>query len=181
MPLDHSVNFRELDQRERRWILKMKDIKKPLYNWILGVAYRIGQAWNITYQQLFSGSVTFRGESTWGSVRPMYTRITDGMAVPPWGGVSKLHGGGAVLGRLRRSGQRVSPSSVFGADTSELRSSFLTGIVFGYGGFSVKLTTHLMKAFHFNNRAPFAFLNHVDKREFNAEMEHFVAKNCREF
>jgi len=48
---------------------------------------------------------------TWPPFKPQYTRKTDGMVVPAWGGVPKLRGGGMVLGRLRPSGKRITPTS----------------------------------------------------------------------
>tara|TARA_Y100000310_G_scaffold63233_3_gene58563 strand:+ start:2827 stop:3348 length:522 start_codon:yes stop_codon:yes gene_type:complete len=61
----------------------------------------------------------------WKGWAPQYTRKTDGVTVPAWGGVKKLRGKGKVLGRLRPSGTRVSASSALMQDTGTLRSRAL--------------------------------------------------------
>ena len=62
--------------------------------------------------------------SAWPSFAPQYTRKTDGVTVPAWGGVPKLYGKGAVKGRKRPSGKRITPSSKILMDTGTLRGSF---------------------------------------------------------
>lgn len=61
----------------------------------------------------------------WPSFAPQYTRKTDGVTVPAWGGVPKLRGKGNVKGRMRPSGKRITPNSKILMDTGTLRGSFL--------------------------------------------------------
>jgi hypothetical protein len=65
----------------------------------------------------------FRGVK-WEGMKPQYTRKTDGVTVPAWGGVPRVakgyglkRKGGNVKGRLRPSGQRVKQTSVMMQDT----------------------------------------------------------------
>lgn len=63
---------------------------------------------------------TFRGQ-TWAPMKVQYTRRTDGVTVPAWGGVAKVRGGSrTVQGRRRPSGQRVRPTSIVNRDTGAL-------------------------------------------------------------
>ena len=73
-----------------------------------------------TFMHLSMGG-TYRGVR-WDYFTPQYTRRTDGVTVPAWGGVPKLRGAGAVLGQLRPSGQRVKQGDSILQDTGTLRS-----------------------------------------------------------
>jgi len=64
---------------------------------------------------------SFRGV-TWSYFAPQYTRKTDGVTVPAWGGVPKLHGGGTVQGRKRPSGQFVKEGDSIMQDLGTMRS-----------------------------------------------------------
>jgi hypothetical protein len=70
------------------------------------------------------GSGRHRGVS-WPGFADQYTRKTDGVTVPAWGGVPKVRGKGKVKGR-RRGGRRnaekrVEPSSAIMQSTGNLR------------------------------------------------------------
>lgn len=73
-----------------------------------------------TFEALRVGG-TFRGQ-TWRYFAPQYTRKTDGITVPVWGGVKKVRGGGLVKGRKRPSGQRIRQGDALIQDTGTLRS-----------------------------------------------------------
>lgn len=73
-----------------------------------------------TFKRLRTGG-SFRGV-TWDYFAPQYTRKTDGVQVPAWGGVPKLYGGGNVLGRLRPSGARLAYGDALMQDTGTLRT-----------------------------------------------------------
>lgn len=73
-----------------------------------------------TFEHLRTGGV-YRGV-TWRYFAPQYTRKTDGVTVPAWGGVPKLRGNGLVLGRLRPSGARVANGDAIMQDTMTMRS-----------------------------------------------------------
>ena len=76
-------------------------------------------------------TVTFQGEGkregheAWKPFSDQYTRKTDGVTVPAWGGVPKLYGKGQVKGRKRPSGKRITPSSKLLQDTGTLKGSFM--------------------------------------------------------
>lgn len=73
-----------------------------------------------TFRALRHGG-TYRGVS-WDYFAPQYTRKTDGVTVPAWGGVPKVVGTGTVKGRLRPSGARVSAGDSVVQDLEVLRS-----------------------------------------------------------
>lgn len=72
-----------------------------------------------TFQALRRGG-DYRGVH-WRYFAPQYTRKTDGVTVPAWGGVPKLRGQGLVLGRKRPSGARVKQGDAVVQDTMTLR------------------------------------------------------------
>jgi len=73
-----------------------------------------------TFEKLRNGGV-YRGVA-WRYFAPQYTRKTDGVTVPAWGGVPRLYGQGSVLGRLRPSGQRIVKGDALMQDTNTMRS-----------------------------------------------------------
>ncbi len=73
-----------------------------------------------TFEALRQGG-TFRGV-TWKYFAPQYTRKTDGVTVPAWGGVPRLRGKGVVQGRMRPSGARVRQGDAIMQDTMTMRS-----------------------------------------------------------
>lgn len=73
-----------------------------------------------TFENLRRGG-TYRGVM-WRYFAPQYTRKTDGVTVPAWGGVPRLYGSGTVLGRLRPSGARVAAGDAIMQDTMTMRS-----------------------------------------------------------
>ena len=58
----------------------------------------------------------------WRYFAPQYTRQTDGVTVPAWGGVPKLRGGGMVKGRKRPSGARIAEGDAIMQDTGTMRA-----------------------------------------------------------
>lgn len=73
-----------------------------------------------TFDRLRKGG-KFRGV-TWRYFAPQYTRKTDGVTVPAWGGVPKLRGRGKVKGRKRPSGARIANGDAVMQDTMTMRS-----------------------------------------------------------
>ena len=73
-----------------------------------------------TFRALRHGG-TYRGV-TWDYFAPQYTRKTDGVTVPAWGGVPKVKGSGNVKARIRPSGAPVSPGDSIVQDSGVLRS-----------------------------------------------------------
>ena len=61
----------------------------------------------------------------WPYFADQYTRKTDGVTVPAWGGVPKIHGGGFVLGRRRPSGSRVAQGDSVMQDGGTMRARAL--------------------------------------------------------
>ena len=66
--------------------------------------------------------------NTWPAHAPQYTRKTDNVTVPAWGGVPKLHGRGKVKGRLRGGSRnvRLRASSKQMKDTGRLLQGWIT-------------------------------------------------------
>jgi len=85
----------------------------------------------LTFNKLGKGTGTYRGQ-TWKPFADQYTRKTDGVTVPAWGGVKrvqkrrgkdgKLRAGGKVKGRKRNSGQRITRQSMLMQDKGKLRT-----------------------------------------------------------
>ena len=73
-----------------------------------------------TFKKLRHGG-SYRGVK-WEYFAPQYTRKTDGVTVPAWGGVPKLHGTGTVQGRKRPSGPRVKAGDSVVQDSGTLRA-----------------------------------------------------------
>lgn len=127
----------------------------------------------------------FRGEK-WEYFSPQYTRKTDNVTVPAWGGVPRLRAGysarklrggfvrgaysrldtgrlagqrktkGPVRGRRRHSGKRVTPGSSMMADTGRLRNAALT-LVQIRRGTVLQMDTPLPYASFLQRRRPFQF------------------------
>lgn len=102
-------------------------------------AYMLGRTAR-TFRALGRGGGRFRGVS-WANWAHQYTRRTDGAIVPAWGGVRKLRGRGAVKGRLRPSGTRVTAGSQLLRDTGRLAAAAGTTRRWGAGGKSLYMTT----------------------------------------
>jgi phage gpG-like protein len=64
------------------------------------------------------------GAPAWKPFSDQYTRVTDGVTVPAWGGVPKIRGKGLVKGRKRPSGKRITEQSKLLQDTGHLKNSF---------------------------------------------------------
>lgn len=201
MPLTTSASFDDLNRKSNAWLRALTGFQKPMRQWIMGVALAIQRAWKITYQDLYNGSMPFRGEAQWGAVPPQYTRITDGVAVPPWGGVKRIRGEilhfasviatgkklyrraekvyGNVKGRLRASGKRITRSSVVGADTGQMRRDFVSNPVFSSDGRAIRLVSTLKRAEYFNAARPFAFLTQIDVRDFRNRMAAWLGETVK--
>jgi len=116
------------------------DVRKPLL--------RFDAEWKaitrIEANKALATGGAFRGE-TWVRMKPQYTRKTDGVEVPAWGGVRRVRRGwkkstkgpgrgksigqrmkkinGTVSGRRRPSGARVKITSIMNRDTGVLMNS----------------------------------------------------------
>lgn len=66
---------------------------------------------------------------SWKPFADQYTRKTDGVTVPAWGGVAKIRGKGTVKGRKRPSGKRITKSSMLLQDTGTGRQSFIVQLL----------------------------------------------------
>jgi hypothetical protein len=106
---------------------------------------------------------TFRS-ATWADFAPQYTRKTDGVTVPAWGGVARIHGGGKVLGRKRNSGKRVTERSALMADRGRLRNSALTSVKMSKN--SMRIDTPVAYAKYQNAMRPFQYFE--DPQDVNA-------------
>lgn len=74
----------------------LTNLRKPLSVLRRGLEHRLNDQ---LFQTRAAAGGTVRGVS-WASMAPYYTR-KDGTVIPAWGGVSKVRGSGAVLGRKR--------------------------------------------------------------------------------
>ena len=59
----------------------------------------------------------------WDYFAPQYTRKSDGVTVPAWGGVPKVRGSGVVKGRKRPSNTRVKAGASVVQDLGTLRAN----------------------------------------------------------
>jgi|TARA_R110000824_G_scaffold190214_2_gene371644 hypothetical protein len=73
-----------------------------------------------TFKHLRKGG-SYRGVD-WDYFAPQYTRKSDGVTVPAWGGVPKVRGRGLVKGRKRPSGMRVQSGDSVVQDLGTLRA-----------------------------------------------------------
>jgi len=131
---DADMERLRLSVRER--LTDPRPVLKKFHRYMLG---RTGR----TFRALRRGG-TFRGV-TWDGYKDQYTRKTDGVTVPAWGGVPKLRGGGLVLGRLRPSGTRVTPSSNLLRDTGRLARAAGATPRWGNGGRTLHMDTNNVK------------------------------------
>ena len=117
-----------------------------------------------TFQALRHGG-SHRGV-TWKYFSPQYTRKTDGVQVPAWGGVPKVSGKGVVKGRKRPSGARVSSGDSIVQASGVLRSrAALTvkmtkdRLILGPKGVALQYAGYQQK------HRPFLFFTATDARE----------------
>lgn len=89
------IDSRELDIKVRRFAEKItrlpRDKRSPLYR--TAQRYRLLLEKSYQDRPTIATAGTFQGED-WPKLEPAYTRITDGVSVPVWGGVPR-----AVLGK----------------------------------------------------------------------------------
>ena len=112
-----------------------------------------------TFKALRHGG-NYRGVR-WDYFAPQYTRKTDGVTVPAWGGVPKLVGTGTVKGRLRPSGARVSAGDSVVQDSGVLRSR--AALVVHEGKQLLRLMPQgVSYAFYQERRRPFLFFTPKD-------------------
>ena len=93
----------------------------------------------------------------WNYFAPQYTRKTDGVVVPAWGGVKKIRGKGTVKGRRRPSGQRVREGDAIGQDTVNLRRGALLSVRMSRR--RLLMGSNVEYADEFASRRPFAFFH----------------------
>ena len=133
---------RDLD----RTVREIMDASKPFRAFFSWWARLRGEAWSAVKA---SGG-TFMGRR-WPAMKAQYTRRTDGVTVPAWGGVPRIRAGsrkrtiapkrgigwgesmtsvrGVVSGRLRPSGRRVKQTSIMMQDTGSMRNAILAAPV----------------------------------------------------
>jgi hypothetical protein len=115
-----------------------------------------------TFKRLRHGG-TYRGVH-WAYFAPQYTRKTDGVTVPAWGGVPKIVGTGTVKGRLRPSGARVSAGDSVVQDSGVLRSR--AALVVHEGKQLLRLMPQgVSYAKYQNRRRPFLFFTPKDAEQ----------------
>lgn len=107
----------QVDASQAELKIKGIEIKAPAQARmiLLRFAAYMMQQTGMTFRALSHGG-TYRGV-TWKPFAKQYTRKTDGVTVPAWGGVAKLRGQGVVQGRKRPSGQWVTQTSNLMRDT----------------------------------------------------------------
>jgi len=132
-----------------RFVKDSSDGRRPLFAFFSWWKLRVAEAW----ANVKATGGNFRGVA-WPAMQPQYTRKTDGVTVPAWGGVPRLARGwrkfriegkpgrrgtrnaagdpirmrsttGNVSGKLRPSGQRVKQSSTMMQDTGNMRNSII--------------------------------------------------------
>ncbi len=110
-----KVDTSQLD-RIRRLGDAAKDGRKPLKDFFLWYKARL----TVMFARCGKGTTggSDRG-ATWKGFANQYTRKTDGVTVPAWGGVEKLYGKGNVKGRKRTKG-RVTAGSRLMRDTDAM-------------------------------------------------------------
>ena len=115
-----------------------------------------------TFKALRHGG-TYRGVS-WDYFAPQYTRKTDGVTVPAWGGVPKIVGTGTVKGRKRPTGTRGAAGDSVGQDSGVLRSR--AALVTHMGKQRLQLAPQgVSYAGHQDKRRPFLFFTPKDAKQ----------------
>lgn len=120
----------------------------------------------LMFSRLGRGEGIFRGER-WEPFRPQYTRKTDGVEVPAWGGVPKVRGEGAVQGRKRPSGTRITPSSLLMQDIGRLVGQAASVHRIIRGGQAVEISTPAEYARKQNEARTFMKFTRADKRRYS--------------
>ena len=115
-----SMRVQVKDEAVLRALNKVEDRADHLKPVFLRFAQYMRVETSKTFDALRTGG-SYRGVR-WRYFAPQYTRKTDGVTVPAWGGVPKLRGRGNVLGRKRPSGQRVAKGDAIMQDTGTMRS-----------------------------------------------------------
>jgi hypothetical protein len=77
----------------------IKDWTEPLTAWGSYFARATADEWaEHLYRSDYRHPTSFRGAAVWPGVPPQYTRKTDGVSVPPWGGVRRIKQGYKRIG-----------------------------------------------------------------------------------
>jgi len=150
---DLKISFDDSDWRRLRGRLKDR-----AENW-RPAAKRIHREMMIRVDSMF-GRLKQGGKHrgvTWKYFAPQYTRKTDGITVPAWGGVPRLYGKGRVLGRLRPSGQRIKQGDSVGQDTGNLRRGAL--LAARIEDHRLIMGSNVQYAEHFGNDRPFQYFH----------------------
>ena len=109
-----------IDDREvRQALIKSRNALRGGRRTFAEFAKYMGQVTASTFAALRHGG-NYRGVH-WDYFAPQYTRKTDGVTVPAWGGVPKLRGKGLVKGRKRRRGGRLREGDPLLDDTGQLK------------------------------------------------------------
>ena len=137
-------------------LAKSQDFRQPLtdfYGWMI-------RRTNLTFSKLGKrGNSTAFRETLWNWFAPQYTR-KDGTVVPAEGGIAKVRGSGAVKGRLRHSGTRVTSRSMMMRDRRTLEQSALSR--FRIGNDYLIAQTPIKYAKYQQAKRPFAFMVNED-------------------
>lgn len=102
-----TVDTSVFDKKQRRFLEGVKNASKPLKRWAVRFGTILLRALDkMTYGRLYSvfgrgAGITFREGIRWAHVGPQYKRKTDGVIVPPWGGVPRIRAG------VQQKGQNV--------------------------------------------------------------------------
>lgn len=132
-----------------RYAKEGTNFRKPLEEFRRWWQLKTAKAWNVPV----TGG-TFKGRP-WPGMKEQYTR-KDGTVVPAWGGVPKVLGKGAVKGKKRPSGQRVTQSSKMIQDTNHLMRDFTLSVL-ELGRTRLRIGSELDYAREQHERRPFAF------------------------
>jgi len=114
-----------------------------------------------TFKALRHGG-TYRGVQ-WDYFADQYTRKSDGVTVPAWGGVPKVRGRGVVQGRKRASGARVSAGDSIVQDSMVLRGEAALVLTMSPG--RLRMGTNLSYAKYQARWRPFLFFTEKDAKE----------------
>src|SRR3990167_8440320 len=123
--LHMKIDTRSVDETLKKVKGRTKDPKIPFTRIHREMQVRVSGPAGI-FEQLRHGG-TYRGVM-WKYFSPQYTRKTDGITVPAWGGVPKIRGNGLVKGRKRPSGARVKQGDAIMQDTGNLRARALSSV-----------------------------------------------------
>jgi hypothetical protein len=192
MSFQGSVSFKGDRLRRLADEARSEVAKFILIPWAEQVGTWRHQAWEgMTYSRLDGGPASFMGTATWVPSPAQYTRKTDGVRVPAFGGVPRVRRGtnrlgermkrvsGNVSGRRRASGKRVARTSIMMADTGRMRREFTRRYTLANSGLSIALTTNVEYAATQNRMRPFNVPSERDRNLLRSLGHRFMARLAR--